>query len=47
MASDAGNPITGQYELAVSVKPQDIDQLDQVNSVVYLRWVQKAATVKS
>jgi acyl-CoA thioester hydrolase len=28
----------------VTVSPQDIDELGHVNNVVYLRWVQEAAT---
>ena len=32
-----------RFEHAVSVSPQDIDELGHVNNVVYLRWVQEAA----
>ncbi len=32
------------YELAIAVEPSDIDQMGHVNNVVYLRWVQEAAT---
>ena len=28
------------FELSVTVKPDDIDQANHVNNVVYLRWVQ-------
>lgn len=31
------------YRLDVSVHPDDIDQLEHVNNLVYLRWVQDAA----
>ena len=28
------------FELDISIKPDDIDELDHVNNVVYLSWVQ-------
>lgn len=31
------------FELLISITPEDIDQLNHVNNVVYLRWVQEAA----
>ncbi len=31
------------FELALSVAPEDIDQLGHVNNVVYVRWVQDVA----
>lgn len=31
------------FELCFSVEPDDIDLLDHVNNVVYLRWVQDVA----
>ena len=31
------------FELAIQVRPEDIDVLNHVNNVVYLRWVQDAA----
>ena len=31
------------YELTLEVLPEDIDQLNHVNNVVYLKWVQEAA----
>ena len=31
------------FELAITVRPSDIDELGHVNNVVYLRWVQDAA----
>ncbi len=31
------------YELPLAVRAEDIDQLNHVNNVVYLRWVQEAA----
>ncbi len=33
-----------RYELRFAVAPADIDELGHVNNVVYLRWVQDAAT---
>ena len=38
------DPSTERYEHVISVLPQDIDQFDHVNNVVYLRWVQDAST---
>ena len=32
------------FEIPVTVRPEDIDELGHVNNVVYLRWVQDAAT---
>jgi len=32
------------YETTIAVEPADIDQMGHVNNVVYLRWVQEAAT---
>jgi len=32
------------FELTIAVEPSDIDQMGHVNNVVYLRWVQEAAT---
>ena len=32
------------FELEISVQPEDIDELGHVNNVVYLKWVQYAAT---
>lgn len=32
------------FEVPLAVKPEDIDELGHVNNVVYLRWVQDAAT---
>ena len=37
------SPTVPPYELALEVRPEDIDQLNHVNNVVYLRWVQEAA----
>lgn len=36
----AGKP----FEIAITVKPDDIDDLGHVNNVVYIRWVQEVAT---
>ena len=32
------------FEIPVIVQPEDIDELGHVNNVVYLKWVQEAAT---
>lgn len=32
-----------EFEIRITVNPNDIDQLGHVNNVVYLRWVQEAA----
>ncbi|MFW2404954.1 MAG: acyl-CoA thioesterase [Gammaproteobacteria bacterium] len=32
------------HEIQIDVQPSDIDELGHVNNVVYLRWVQEAAT---
>jgi acyl-CoA thioester hydrolase len=32
------------FELPITVQPADIDALGHVNNVVYLRWMQEAAT---
>ena len=32
-----------QFELPITVSPDDIDGLGHVNNVVYLRWMQQAA----
>lgn len=32
------------YEIALQVQPEDIDHLGHVNNIIYLRWVQEAAT---
>lgn len=32
------------HEIVVEVGPGDIDELGHVNNIVYLRWVQEAAT---
>lgn len=33
----------GSFQLSISVQPADIDELNHVNNVVYLRWVQDVA----
>ena len=38
------NTARGPYQIAISVQPSDIDELGHVNNIVYLRWVQDAAT---
>ena len=35
---------TERFEQTISVLPEDIDQFDHVNNVVYLRWVQEVST---
>jgi acyl-CoA thioester hydrolase len=37
-------PDVERYEVPISVRPEDIDELGHVNNVVYLRWIQEAAT---
>lgn len=32
------------FEVEIPVQPDDIDQMGHVNNVIYLRWVQEAAT---
>ncbi len=32
-----------RFELVLTVRPQDIDLMEHVNNVVYLRWVQEVA----
>jgi len=36
-------PANQAFELLIEILAEDIDQLDHVNNVVYLRWVQEAA----
>ncbi len=38
------DPATERFEQTISVHPQDIDQFDHVNNVVYVRWVQEVST---
>ena len=37
-------PFTPPFELALDVTPADVDAQAHVNNVVYVRWVQDAAT---
>ena len=32
------------HRVSIAVQPEDVDELGHVNNVVYLRWVQDAAT---
>lgn len=32
------------YSIYITVQPEDIDELNHVNNIVYLRWVQEVAT---
>lgn len=41
MHPEPGKPT---FKHIIQVKPEDIDMLDHVNNVVYLRWVQEVAT---
>jgi acyl-CoA thioester hydrolase len=43
MAGDSMTDVE-RYEVPIEVRPEDIDELGHVNNVVYLRWVQDAAT---
>jgi acyl-CoA thioester hydrolase len=38
------NDVRQVFELPIKVRDEDIDRLGHVNNVVYLRWVQEAAT---
>jgi len=38
------HPNSRVFELPVTVSDSDIDELDHVNNIVYLRWVQEAAS---
>ncbi len=38
------DPATERFEQIISVLPEDIDQFDHVNNVVYMRWVQEVST---
>ncbi|MGA7161377.1 MAG: acyl-CoA thioesterase [Bacteroidota bacterium] len=38
------DPATERYEQTIPVLPEDIDQFDHVNNVVYVRWVQDVST---
>jgi len=37
-------PSSGVFEYRITVTGSDIDELDHVNNIVYLRWVQEAAS---
>jgi acyl-CoA thioester hydrolase len=41
---EAADNLAARYTLTLPVEPDNIDQLGHVNNVVYLRWVQEAAT---
>ncbi|MFA6541557.1 MAG: thioesterase family protein [Bacteroidota bacterium] len=38
------SPAEERFELPITIRPDDIDELGHVNNVVYLRWVQDVAT---
>ena len=40
MSAPISNP---RFHITVSVRPEDIDEMDHVNNAVYLRWVQEVA----
>ncbi len=44
MSPDAQTPPSDRFEMPLEITPADIDELGHVNNVVYLRWVQDAAT---
>jgi len=37
-------PSTERFEKTIAVLPEDIDLLDHVNNVVYVRWIQEIST---
>jgi acyl-CoA thioester hydrolase len=39
----SADPASERYELTITVRSEDIDELGHVNNVVYLRWVQDLA----
>jgi acyl-CoA thioester hydrolase len=41
---NSNDPASERFELRLQVQAQDIDGMDHVNNVVYLRWINKAAT---
>jgi acyl-CoA thioester hydrolase len=42
--SDPADPVATPFEQPITVSPDDLDELNHVNNVVYLRWVQDIAT---
>ncbi|HTY12410.1 MAG TPA: acyl-CoA thioesterase [Bacteroidota bacterium] len=40
----AAHQAAERFEEVIAVRPEDIDQFDHVNNVVYVRWVQEVAT---
>jgi acyl-CoA thioester hydrolase len=44
MSDQTPEPVPVEYEVALDIQPEDIDGLGHVNNIVYLRWVQEAAT---
>jgi acyl-CoA thioester hydrolase len=42
--TDPGELGAATFELTITVGPEDLDELNHVNNVVYLRWVQDIAT---
>ncbi|MFP5354464.1 MAG: acyl-CoA thioesterase [Gemmatimonadota bacterium] len=44
MSNDTPIAAPERFELRMEITPADIDELGHVNNVVYLRWVQDAAT---
>jgi len=38
------DPSTERFEKTIAVLPEDIDLLDHVNNVVYVRWIQEVST---
>ena len=39
-AEEPGRP---KFSLKITVKPEDIDEMNHVNNIVYLRWAQQVA----
>ena len=38
------DPSTDRFEQSITILPEDIDQFDHVNNVVYVRWIQEVST---
>lgn len=37
-------PISQEFKLQIVARPEDIDELGHVSNIVYVRWIQDAAT---
>jgi acyl-CoA thioester hydrolase len=40
----AVKPVAQPFDLPITVAPADVEELGHVNNVIYLRWVQQAAS---